>query len=291
MNIVINLNKEHGATSHDAVTAAKKLFKVRKAGHAGTLDPAATGVLLVCLNEATKITGYLSDLSKEYVVTAKLGESTDTLDAEGEVIRRVTDLNVAASQVQEVLERFVGEIEQTPPMYSAIKLSGTPLYKFARKGIEVAREKRRVIIYSLELLGFDTPVMTLRVACSKGTYIRSLIDDIGNTLDVGAHVTGLVRTRIGDFTIEKSARIEELPGKTGAMYAIDGALQHLPEVTLEGDPLRKAQHGNPVPVPLTSHLFDLSMSRFVRLKDQGGRLLGIGRIGKESIKIERLFNM
>ncbi len=290
MNIVINLNKDFGITSHDAVTAVKKLFKVRKAGHAGTLDPIATGVLLVCLNEATKISSLLSDIDKEYIMTAKLGESTDTYDSEGKVIKATTDFNITRNEIENVIQKFVGEIEQIPPMYSAIKVSGKPLYKLARKGIEVQRKPRKIKINYIEILRFAPPFLTLKVSCSKGTYIRSLCNDIGNSLGVGAHMTGLIRTKIGEFDIENSAKISELPHKTTSLCSIDAALKHLPEIKLEGDDLKRAKNGNPI-IPPCLPLVKGGEGEFVRLKDSEGKLFGIGKVSKDSIKIERLLKL
>lgn len=301
MNIVANINKDYGITSHDAVAAVKKLFKVKKAGHAGTLDPIATGVLLICLNEATKIAPFLSDLDKEYIMTAKLGETTDTYDSEGRIIKKATQCEISRNDIERTIEKFVGEMEQIPPMYSAIKVSGKPLYKLARKGIEIERKPRRINIYFIGILKFENPFLTLRVSCSKGTYIRSLCHDIGNALGVGAHITELVRTRIGEFAIENSAKLSELPDKTEALYSIDMALKHLSEIRLEGDNLRKAKNGNPIKLERksgraeakdfqTSELLDFR-TYFIRLKDSEGRLFGIGKIYSDSIKIERLFNI
>ncbi|MDI6800927.1 MAG: tRNA pseudouridine(55) synthase TruB [Thermodesulfovibrionales bacterium] len=284
MNIIINLNKSAGITSHDAVISVKKLFKVRKAGHAGTLDPIATGILLICLNEATKVTKYLSDLDKEYIMTAKLGESTDTYDSEGEAIKRfeISDLRFQIEDIEKIIQRFVGEIEQIPPMFSAIKVSGKPLYKLARKGIEVERKPRRVTIHSIEILRFENPFLKLKVSCSKGTYIRSLCNDIGNALGVGAHITELIRTKVGSFALEKAAAISELPHKISALHPIDSALEHLPEIILQGDSLKRAQHGNPIKMALTTP------SHFVRLKSPDDKLFGIGRLSRGFLRIERL---
>ncbi|MBF0328002.1 MAG: tRNA pseudouridine(55) synthase TruB [Nitrospirae bacterium] len=299
MNIVVVLNKPAGITSHDAVQAVKKAFKVRKAGHAGTLDPIATGVLLVCLNEATKITGYLSDMDKGYLMTIKLGESTDTYDSEGAVTASVKDYSVTQEQIEEVLKSFKGEIDQIPPMYSAIKLSGKPLYKLARQGIEVERKPRRVRIDKLELISYNDPFVTLAIECSKGTYVRSLCNDIGTALATGAHVTGLVRTRIGGIRIEDSALINELPQKTNALHTIDNALAGFMDVLLDGDNFRKAKNGNPVNIinllndyrrPLMELITPEEKNIYVRLKDLKGSLFGIGKVVKDSIKIERLFN-
>jgi len=296
MDLVVQFNKSSNSTSHDAVTAVKKLFKVRKAGHAGTLDPLATGVLLICLNEATKITGYLSDLDKEYMVTAKLGESTDTYDTEGTITRRAEAARtVTRNEVEITLSRFTGEIEQTPPMFSAIKMNGKPLYELARQGIEVDRKSRVVIVRSIEIMEFKMPYLRLRVSCTKGTYIRSLCNDIGDALGVGAHVTELARTRIGDFSLENAAAIDELPQKTEALHTIDGALKHMEEIFLNSDGYRLARNGNPVPIVDAENRrageMKGSRSAFVRLKNPEGRIFGIGKVGGTAIKIERLFNI
>lgn len=294
MNIVINLNKDKGITSQEAVTKVKRFFKVKKAGHAGTLDPLATGILLVCLNEATKITGYLSDLNKEYSAVIKLGESTDTYDSEGKVVRRVADFEVSVSEISKTIKMFIGDIEQTPPMYSAIKLNGEPLYKLARRGIEVEIKPRKVSIYSIALLNYEAPFLSLMVSCSKGTYIRSLCNDIGKVLGVGAHLTELKRTKIGHFTIESSAKLEELPGKNEALHTIDYALMHIPAVRLFDTALKKIKNGNPVredaleSESLTTS--NIPPPKSIRLKDHEGRIFGIGRISNGWIKPERLFN-
>ena len=296
MDLVVLFNKSGSSTSHDAVTAVKKLFKVRKAGHAGTLDPLATGVLLVCLNEATKITGYLSDLDKEYIVTAKLGESTDTYDTEGTITRRsAAELAVTRNEIETTLLGFTGEIEQTPPMFSALKVNGKPLYELARKGIVVDRKPRIVKVHSIEILEYKMPYLRLRVSCSKGTYIRSLCNDIGDALGVGAHVTQLARTRIGGFTLEHAAAIEELPQKTEALHTIDAALKHLHEIRLNSEEYLRARNGGPIPIVEAERRRALEMdgllSAFVRLKNPEGNIFGIGKVAATSIKIERLFNL
>lgn len=292
MNLVINLNKSHGITSQEAVTDVKKRFKVRKAGHAGTLDPIATGVLLVCLNEATKITGFLSDLNKEYIMTAKLGEATDTYDTEGSITKTVTDFEVTREDVERAARKFIGDIEQTPPMYSAIKVNGTPLYELARKGVVIERKPRSVTISAIEIVLFESPFLTLKVTCSKGTYIRSLCNDIGDELGVGAHIVELIRTRVGEFTIDNAAAIDELPQKSSALCSVDDALHHLPEISLEGDALRKARNGNPVIIePGRREMRGTEKAPFIRLKDTDGKLFGIGKIRNNLIKIERLLKL
>jgi tRNA pseudouridine55 synthase len=285
VHLVINVDKPKGITSQEAVTKVKRLFRARKAGHAGTLDPIATGVLLVCLNEATKITRFLSDLDKEYVATLKLGERTDTLDAEGKVIEKVEDFSVSEEQIRNVLEGFKGIISQKPPMYSALKVQGKPLYKLARKGHVLERPERTVRIEELSVLRYEPPFLELRVSCSKGTYIRSLGDDIGRALGVGAHITELRRTRTGSFRAEDSARLEELPDKGESRHSVDSSLGHLEEVVLSGGDLTRALHGNPVPCHEPGRF---SPDEYVRLKDREGRLFAIGRASGDRIRVERL---
>lgn len=203
------LDKPLGLTSNAALQKAKKLLGAAKAGHAGTLDPLASGLLLVLVGEATKFAGPLLDADKEYLATLKLGERTTTGDAEGEVLeRRVVD--VAADSLLAVLDGFRGEIEQVPPMHSALKHKGTPLYRLARRGQEVDRAPRRVRISELELVRLEPGAVTLRVACSKGTYVRVLAEDIGGALGCGAHLSALRRTASGRFRIEDAATLDGL---------------------------------------------------------------------------------
>jgi tRNA pseudouridine55 synthase len=203
------VDKPLGLSSNAVLQKAKALFGAAKAGHAGTLDPLASGLLLVLFGEATKFAGPLLDADKEYVATLKLGERTTTGDAEGEVLEK-KPVNVTEQSLLPVLERFRGEIEQVPPMHSALKHKGTPLYRLARRGQEVERAPRRVLISELELVKFDTPSVVLRVVCSKGTYIRVLAQDIGEALGCGAHLAGLRRTASGHFRIQDAVTLERL---------------------------------------------------------------------------------
>ncbi|HEV3008695.1 MAG TPA: tRNA pseudouridine(55) synthase TruB [Burkholderiales bacterium] len=203
------LDKAVGSSSNRALQQAKRLFGAAKAGHAGTLDPLASGLLLLLFGEATKFAGPLLDADKEYVATLRLGERTTTGDAEGEVLEK-KPLDATEESLLPVLERFRGEIEQVPPMHSALKHQGTPLYRLARRGQEVARAARRVRISSLERVSFDGASLVLRVVCSKGTYIRVLAEDIGRTLGCGAHLSGLRRTASGRFRLEDAVTLEAL---------------------------------------------------------------------------------
>lgn len=296
MNLVINLNKPKGISSQQAVTQIKKILGAKKAGHAGTLDPIATGVLLVCTGEATKITRFLSDLDKEYIALMKLGERTNTLDSEGKVMQKVDRFSFEKRLIEQVLDGFRGTIEQTPPMFSAVKLGGEPLYKLARKGVVIERPVRSVNIYGIEITGFDPPFLEIRVSCSKGTYVRTLCDDIGDVLGVGAHITELKRTRIGGFRIEDSTTMDELArivqssgsgvhSGNPAMSSIDSALMYLRGLVLTDIELIRARNGMPFIRPC---LQDFSEDEYVRLKDQSGNLFAIGKVSGNTVKIERM---
>jgi tRNA pseudouridine55 synthase len=232
------LDKPVGISSNRALQEAKKLYGMRKAGHAGTLDPLASGLLVILFGEATKLAGSLLDEDKEYVATLKLGERTSTGDAEGEVIER-KPVTLEISSLGPVLGRFVGEIEQVPPMHSALKRGGVPLYLLARKGETVERAPRRVRIFSIESLGLSASRLQLRVRCSKGTYIRSLAEDIGAALGTCAHLAALRRTASGQFRVEDAATLEGLaatpPGPRAArLLDLAHLLRGLPRAQLDG---------------------------------------------------------
>lgn len=288
MNAVICLDKEKGITSHDAVFRVRRVLRIRKAGHAGTLDPMATGLLLVCLNEATKVVNLLTDCDKEYLVTMKLGESTDTYDAEGSLVAQRPHDGISEEAIRICVEGMRGTISQLPPMYSAIKMNGEPLYRLARRGITVERTPRTVRITELDIEEISLPYVRMRVSCSKGTYIRSLCHDIGELLGVGAHMTELRRTRIGHFRLDQSVRLDALTPAGMGVLSMDHALAHLPEAGFSGLHLERILHGNPVAasdaVVLHPHGEGL-----VRLKDDTGMLLGIGRLDGEKITVIRMF--
>jgi tRNA pseudouridine55 synthase len=284
---VINLDKPRGITSHEAVTRVRKLLGIKKAGHAGALDPLATGVLLVCAGEATKISRFLMDLGKEYVATMKFGERTDTLDADGKVIETDEGFSFGPGEVEAVLSRFRGAIRQRPPMYSALKVGGKPLYKLARKGEEVERAEREVRIYGLAAEDFSPPLLRLRVSCSRGTYIRVLVDDIGRALGTVAHMTELRRVRIGGFGVEGSAGLEELPGRESAAVSVDSALSHLREAVLSAGDYSHALNGR----PFGARAYGVGQGESLRLKDPGGRLFAIGVVSGERIKIDRILHL
>jgi tRNA pseudouridine55 synthase len=227
------LDKPLGLSSNAALQTAKRLLGAAKAGHAGTLDPLASGLLVLLFGEATKFAGHLLDADKEYLATVKLGERTSTGDAEGQVLQR-REISFSPSELQSVLERFRGEIEQVPPMHSALKREGTPLYRLARRGEEVERAPRRVRILDLQLLKVDGASLELRVLCSKGTYIRVLAEDIGEALGCGAHLSALRRTASGRFRVAQAATLEALgqPNARDKLLPLPALVDGLPRAEL-----------------------------------------------------------
>ncbi|HDR1051593.1 tRNA pseudouridine(55) synthase TruB [Pasteurella multocida] len=201
INGVFLLDKPQGMSSNDIMQKVKRVFQANKAGHTGALDPLATGMLPICLGEATKFSQFLLDADKRYQVTAKLGERTDTSDAEGQVVE-TRDVRVDVQDILAALPYFRGELMQVPTMFSALKHQGKPLYEYARAGITVEREARPITIFDLQFIAYDAPYLTLEVHCSKGTYIRTLVDDLGEYLGCGAHVTVLRRTAVANYPVE-----------------------------------------------------------------------------------------
>jgi tRNA pseudouridine55 synthase len=287
MHVIINLNKPSGITSRQAVTRIQRLFGAKKAGHAGTLDPQATGVLLICLNEATKAARFLTDMEKQYEARVKLGERTDTYDAEGRVIERKDISFLSEADLFEAVHAFKGIIKQKPPMYSAIKIGGKTLYKLARKGIEIDRPDRTVHVYDIRITAIDIPYFDMAISCSKGTYIRSLCDDIGRRLGTGAHMAGLERTAVGSFNIKDSFSFDDLAEDEKLYCSVDQALSKLPEIKLAEDDYKKAKNG----VKVRAGSYDHSNGEFVRLKDPAGNLFAVGRAESNIISIERVLNL
>jgi tRNA pseudouridine55 synthase len=272
---VLLLDKPIGLTSNDALQKARRLFSAAKGGHTGTLDPLATGLLPLCFGEATKFSADLLDADKTYEAVLKLGVTTDSGDAEGKVTATST-VNTEKAAILKLLPQFTGDIQQIPPMHSALKRDGRPLYELARKGIEVEREARAVTIHSIDLLDFAGDSLTLRVACSKGTYIRVLATDIGAALGCGAHLTALRRTRVGDLDLEGAVTLSELEGldEAGRMVRlkpVDALLHTLPILTVEGEAAQRFSHGNPVDLPA-------GLSGKIRVYENG-KLIGIGEPG------------
>jgi len=251
---ILNLDKPRGPTSHDVVARVRKLTGVRRVGHAGTLDPLATGVLLVCIGRATRVSEYLMAGRKVYRARVRLGVTTDTYDAEGRVVAE-SPVETSRAQVEAALAPFRGRVAQTPPMYSAIKREGISLHRLARQGIQVEREPRPVEIFRLELTGWNPPECTLELTCSRGTYVRSLAHDLGQTLGCGAHLTGLVRLASGDFRLEEAVTLEKFAQAAaegrwpGLLHPLDGALTHFPALHLDADSARRLCSGQAISSP------------------------------------------
>jgi tRNA pseudouridine55 synthase len=246
------VDKPLGISSNGALQEVKKLFGIRKAGHAGTLDPLASGLLIVLLGEATKFAGPLLDADKEYLATLKLGETTSTGDAEGDVLQR-KEVRVGEKDLAAALAAFRGEIEQVPPMHSALKRNGVPLYRLARRGEEVARTARRVTIVELELLEHSGEQVRLRVRCSKGTYIRTLAEDLGEFLGTGAHLTALRRTAAGPFRLEDATTLDALAGlpveeRRRHLLPLPRLLEGLPRAELDASAEAQLRNGQALTV-------------------------------------------
>ncbi|MDP2811278.1 MAG: tRNA pseudouridine(55) synthase TruB [Rhodocyclaceae bacterium] len=247
---VLLLDKSTGMTSNTALQVARRLFNAEKAGHTGTLDPLATGLLPLCFGEATKFAGELLAADKTYRAILRLGVTTDTADAEGQVLL-TRPVAVAAADFEAALPRFRGEIEQVPPMYSALKRAGRPLYEYARQGIELERAPRRVTIHDLRLLDFAGDMAEIDVSCSKGTYIRTLAADIGEALGCGAHLTALRRTRIGDLAVAAAMTLERLEamspdGRDTCLAVADALVAQLPRADLAENEVARILHGQAV---------------------------------------------
>jgi tRNA pseudouridine55 synthase len=272
---VLLLDKPLGLTSNDALQKARRLFSAAKGGHTGTLDPAATGLLPLCFGEATKFSADLLDADKTYEALVQLGVTTDSGDAEGQVVATAL-VSVGETEVRQALPRFTGAIEQIPPMHSALKRNGRPLYELARKGIEVERAPRAVTIHALELLDFAGDRLTLRVRCSKGTYIRVLAADLGQALGCGAHLIGLRRTAVGDLDLNGAITLAELEAlaeeaRSSRLQPVDALLQSLPVLAIAGEAVERFSHGNPVDLPD-------GLAGKIRVYADG-RLLGVGEPG------------
>lgn len=248
MDGILNINKPLGLTSHDVVAQVRRAAGQKRVGHAGTLDPLATGVLLVCLGRATRLVEYLMGQKKVYETTIKLGQSTATYDAEGEItlIRPVPALTL--DQLEEALNQFRGEIQQVPPMYSALKQKGQPLYKLARAGVEVERSPRPVTIYELTLVSWQSPELKIEIHCSAGTYIRSLAHDLGELLGCGGHLTALKRTAVGSFTTDQAVECATLNPTTisEALLPLTAGVQHLPHLTISDEMAQDLINGKTV---------------------------------------------
>ncbi len=283
---IIVVNKDKGFTSHDVVNVIRRIYKTRKVGHTGTLDPDATGVLPICIGKATKACDMLTASDKRYTARVRLGITTDTQDISGEALSR-SEVNVSEAELADAVKAFEGEIEQIPPMYSAIKINGQKLCDLARKGIEVERKARRINIYSIELSDFDGMEFTLSVHCSKGTYIRTLCHDIGARLGCGAVMTELKRTASSIFSIDNAYTLEELKEKaeTGEHIAllspVDSVFGEYPRLDINDNIKKKLCNGAPCSVNKAEGTY--------RVYDSFGAFLCIAEVKANNIKSIKTF--
>jgi tRNA pseudouridine55 synthase len=314
---ILLLDKPIGMTSNGVLQRVKRLFNAKKAGHTGSLDPIATGMLPICMGEATKFSQFLLDSDKAYSVVAKLGERTNTGDTEGEVVETLPVIDLTSERVQEAIAQFVGEIDQIPPMFSAIKIQGKALYKLARQGIEIERQSRRIKIFSLSLdhLDVENNLLHFHVHCSKGTYVRTLVEDIGKALNCGAHVQELRRTMVTPYgntkmhTLTQLEAIAEQAGMTGldaCLLPVETTVRQFPALELSTSAAFYLRQGQAVRATLPSTLvfnsdnsgsanpassgnFDSSL---IRLMTEGGRFIGVGQAMPSGIvKPHRLLNL
>ncbi len=302
INGILLLDKPPGYTSNDALQKVKCLFGAKKAGHTGSLDPSATGMLPLCFGEATKLSQYLLESDKYYYVVAKFGEKTTTGDAEGEVIETRSIQHLTDEKIQQILSKFLGEIEQIPPMFSALKHQGKRLYQLARQGIEVERQPRPVTIFALKLIeplwgteSGDKNSCSFFVHCSKGTYIRTLVEDIGEELACGAHVIGLRRTAVTPYqesAMVTLAELEEVAKSQGAdalldyLLPLETSIQHFPIVRISASALFYIRAGSPVMLPHAPR------SGLVRLFSEQNEFVGIGQVQEDGrIAPKRLLHL
>ena len=293
MDGVVNIHKPPRMTSHDVVQKVRSILREKRIGHTGTLDPLATGVLVLCVGKATRIAQYLEAGEKEYQAVMRLGVTTDTLDAEGCVLETRDYDAPGRDKVIDALQRFIGKIMQRPPAYSAIKVAGVPSYKLAREGKAEPLKERPVTIHDIKLTAYDDPLVSLTITCSKGVYVRSLCADVGEVLSMGAHLTSLVRTRSGQFCIDRSVTLEDLADLAAsgtadkALLSINEALADFPTALINETESARILHGNQVPCPgsLANSANDL-----VKVLDPDGRLLSLARVAAGVLKPELVFS-
>lgn len=291
VNGIINVYKEKGFTSFDVVAKLRGIFGQKKIGHTGTLDPDATGVLPVCLGKATKVCELLTDKDKEYEAVMLLGRKTDTQDISGEVLEE-KEVTVSEEEVREAVLGFVGEIEQIPPMYSALKVNGKKLCDLARQGVTVERKSRKRMIYSIEISDISIPRVTFKVACSRGTYIRTLCEDIGTALGCGGCMEALVRTRVADFTLAEAYTINEIEQMVknhtiGTVIKMtDAVFMQYPAVTAKTEYEKLLYNGNRMQPEFFCDYQEEYNDSSIRVYDKAGNFIGIYQMDMASFSIK-----
>lgn len=297
-NGILNIYKEKGYTSHDVVAKLRGIVKQRKIGHTGTLDPQAEGVLPVCLGMATRLCDFLTEQRKTYETILLLGKATDTQDLEGTTLSVQETGFLTEAHVRACVEGYVGDYEQLPPMYSALKVNGKKLYELARAGVEVERKRRKVKIHAIQIQKMALPRVQMEVCCSKGTYIRTLCHDIGESLGCGGCMESLLRTQVGRFWVKDSVRLAEIEEleKAGRLEEIllpvDQIFAELPAVAVEGKLQEMAYNGNPLPAEKIKSTLPLQFSlQQVRVYDSGRRFIGVFRydVQRNLFVVEKMF--
>lgn len=292
---IINVYKEKGFTSHDVVAKLRGIVGQKKIGHTGTLDPDATGVLPVCLGKATKLCDLLTDKNKTYEAVLLLGKTTDTQDITGEVLEEKSTEALTEEKVREAIEGFIGDYEQMPPMYSALKVNGKKLYELAREGKVIERKARPVKILDIQILEIDLPKVRMEVSCSKGTYIRTLCHDIGEKLGCGGCMESLIRTRVSTFRIEDAKTLDEIEtlkqeGKLAELLVpIDAMFPFYPKITVKDDWKAFAKNGNPLDLKMLKEACGQDEETQVRLYDESGKFIAIYQWKEKKYHIVKMF--
>lgn len=292
---IINVYKEKGFTSHDVVAKLRGIVGQKKIGHTGTLDPDATGVLPVCLGKATKLCDLLTDKNKTYEAVLLLGKTTDTQDITGEVLEEKSTEALTEEKVREAIEGFIGDYEQIPPMYSALKVNGKKLYELAREGKVIERKARPVKILDIQILEIDLPKVRMEVSCSKGTYIRTLCHDIGEKLGCGGCMESLIRTRVSTFRIEDAKTLDEIEtlkqeGKLAELLVpIDAMFPFYPKITVKDDWKAFAKNGNPLDLKMLKEACGQDEETQVRLYDESGKFIAIYQWKEKKYHIVKMF--
>lgn len=255
MKGILIIDKEQGKTSHDVVNDLRKILQMKRIGHTGTLDPLATGVLPMCIGRGTRLAEYIQNDKKEYIATADIGYRTDTLDVTGEITSESNKKTFDREELEQVIQNYIGDIQQYPPMYSAIRINGKRLYEYAREGKTIERKPRNVTIYSLDILNTTPSSFTIKVLCSTGTYIRTLVDDIGQDLESYATMTSLIRTQVGEFTLSNAYKVSDLRDKSKdeierKILPLESAVSHFPNYIVEDRLYNSLTNGQPLKVNL-----------------------------------------
>ncbi len=303
INGVINVYKEKGYTSHDVVAIIRKMLGRKvKVGHTGTLDPDAEGVLPICIGRGTKLSNKIMNGNKEYIATFELGITTNTLDITGEVITKKDDFEIQPSEIEKVIKTFIGKNKQIPPMYSAIKVNGKKLYELAREGKEIERKSREVTIHNIDIIEINNKIVTIKVNCSKGTYIRTLCADIGNCLEVGATMTNLIRTETGSFNLDNAIKVDELKKLyednkiNDVILTLDLILKEYQRAKVSKEANKYLYNGNKLSKNYINKYFDNSdkfdFNKEIVLYDYEDNIIGIYKLDKdEKLLVPEIFLM